>query len=275
MAKRFYLTDRIEQEWYQGLSLIQREFLRYAESKCDNAGVFVFVPKISLAYLGEIISEEEILQIPLIIKLDNGKFLIHTFMKEQYISLSDKSPAHKPVMASISDNCLHHVIELSSLSLRKSKEIYTLTDTLSNRVLDTLQDKDKDKAKDKAEAKASEPEPFIFPENPNLIELAWGEFKTIYPQDTGIGATFHYFKAVCIDENIPPHQILMRAKDYHDFLLKTDVPRSMWKHPKTWLMEKFYDKDWKKETADQLAEKAKFAQKGKLPTPKYEPIKPR
>lgn len=103
MAKRFFDTSRIDEDWYINLSLKHRELLRYCESKCDGAGVFSFNSKVASTYIGEKVSESDLCILG-IEKLPNGKYFISGFCFFQNGNLSDKSPAHKPIFNSIRQN---------------------------------------------------------------------------------------------------------------------------------------------------------------------------
>lgn len=133
MAKRFYNTSRIEEDWYIDLSLKHRELLRYCECKCDGAGIFSFNAKIASTYIGEKVTDLDLGFIP-VSKLENGKYFIVGFCLFQNGILSDKSPAHKPIFKTLVDN------EISE---------ETLSDRLSNRVSNTLQEEEIERLKEK------------------------------------------------------------------------------------------------------------------------------
>lgn len=103
MAKRFYNTQRIEEDWYLNLSCKHRELLRYCESKCDGAGIFSWNAKIASTYLGEVILDSDLSAIP-VSKLPNGKYFVNGFCMFQNGVLSKKSPAHNSVFKSIELN---------------------------------------------------------------------------------------------------------------------------------------------------------------------------
>lgn len=123
MAKRFFNTQRIEEDWYLNLSCKLRELLRYCESKCDQAGVFNFNSKIASSYIGEKVDEKDLLTLP-IKKLDNGRYWIVDFISEQNGELSEKCPAHQPIMKSIKENKLQELLNtLSNTLFNRVKEI--------------------------------------------------------------------------------------------------------------------------------------------------------
>lgn len=138
MAKRFFDTSRIEEDWYINLSLKHRELLRYCESKCDGAGVFSFNSKVASTYIGEKVSEPDLIHLG-IEKLPNGKYFITGFCFFQNGNLSEKSPAHKPIFNSIKQN------EITE-------------DRLSNTLYNTLSDRDLDIEREKVIVKEKEKE---------------------------------------------------------------------------------------------------------------------
>lgn len=169
MAKRFFNTQRIEEDWYLNLSCKHRELLRYCESKCDQAGVFNFNPKIATSYIGEKVDESDIEKLP-IKKLDNGRYWIVDFVPEQVGELSESCPAHKPILKSIKENNLNTLLD-------------TLSNTLFNRVLEKEKEEDKEKEeekekeKDKEKEKEKREEKIIFPFNTEKFRIAWGAWK--------------------------------------------------------------------------------------------------
>lgn len=144
MAKRFFDTSRIDEDWYINLSLKHRELLRYCESKCDGAGVFSFNSKVASTYIGEKVSESD-LGVLGIEKLPNGKFFIVGFCYFQNGILSDKSPAHKPIFNSIKQN-----------EITEDRLSNTLSNTLSDRDLDIERVKEKVIVKEKEKEKESD-----------------------------------------------------------------------------------------------------------------------
>lgn len=135
MAKRFFDTKRIDEEWYLALPLKHRELLRYCESKCDNAGVFVFSEKVATVYIGEKITAKDLLKLPDIVLLPNGKYFMLGFLREQNGKISTLSPAQKPIFASITDNKLDRFIDVVTL-------LSTLPSTLSDALPGREQEKD-------------------------------------------------------------------------------------------------------------------------------------
>jgi len=119
MAKRFYNTTRIEEDWYIELSCKHREVLRYCESKCDGAGIFSWNAKIASTYIGEKITDNDLSGLPFS-KTPNGKYFIHGFCYLQNGKLSPKCPAHNPIFKSLDEN----EITESVLSCRVAGRLY-------------------------------------------------------------------------------------------------------------------------------------------------------
>lgn len=123
MAKRFFNTARIDEDWYLALSLKHRELLRYCESKCDGAGVFSFNSTIASTYVSQKVTESDLAKIGAE-KLANGKFWLTNFITEQNSELKESCPAHKPIFKSIQENQI------------------TLSNRVFNRVINTQQEKE-------------------------------------------------------------------------------------------------------------------------------------
>lgn len=125
MAKRFFDTQQIEQDWYLELSLKERELLRYCESKADQAGIFPFSEKIASTYVGVKVTATDFKNLPISV-LPNGKYFIHGFCYLQNGNLTDKCNAHKPVFKSLDVNKIDEGSLLGSLPVRlqeKKKDI--------------------------------------------------------------------------------------------------------------------------------------------------------
>lgn len=136
MAKRFYNTQRIEEDWYIELPCKLRELLRYCESKCDGAGIFSFNSKVASIYIGEKVSEIDLEKLP-ITKMDNGKYFLNGFCYFQNGKLSEKSPAHNSIFKSLKENDITESV-------------------LFCRVVDTLHSREEEREIDKEEEKEIE-----------------------------------------------------------------------------------------------------------------------
>jgi hypothetical protein len=216
MAKRFFNTSLIEEDWYIELSLKKRELLRYCESKCDGAGIFNFNSKIASTYIGEKTNEADFEKLP-ISKMKNGKYFLIGFCNFQNGKLSEKSPAHKPIFKSLIENEINEEI---------------LSNRVFNRVLDTLQEKEIEKEKVKEIEKE------------NAENLIFDEFRKLY-QGTKKGneTEFENFKKQknwkiilplllpTLKNQISNRQILSNQNKF--------VPE--WKNLQTWINQKCWE----------------------------------
>lgn len=161
MAKRFYNTNRIEEDWYINLSLFHRELLRYCESKCDGAGIFSWNAKVATTYINQPVNDSDLLNIP-VSKLPSGKYFVHGFCYFQNGFLSKKSPAHAPIFKSIAENG-------------------TNEDTLLNTLSDTLFNRDKEIEREREEEIEREIQAqkqiLILPENEVIERLKVNQYQ--------------------------------------------------------------------------------------------------
>jgi hypothetical protein len=151
MAKRFTDTAIWNKEWFMDLSPTHKCLIRYLFDNCDPAGVWKPNWKLASLHIGENVNELSLNSLPAhqYEILPNGKIFLPDFIKFQYSTLSDKSPAHKPVFLAIEKN--------------------NLSDRVFGRVLNTLQEKDKVKEIEKEEEKETEKD---FGKSENLLALA-------------------------------------------------------------------------------------------------------
>jgi hypothetical protein len=123
--KRFTDTEIWNKEWFMDLSPKLKCLIRYLFDNCDAAGIWKPNWKLASVHIGESVSEKDLKELPQNqYEFFDGKIFLPDFINFQYGSLSENSPAHKPVFASLKKH------------------------NLSNRVSDTLQEKDKDKEKE-------------------------------------------------------------------------------------------------------------------------------
>ncbi len=144
MSKRFTDTDIWQKEWFIKYSLKQKVLLRFLFDNCDAAGVYEPNWTLLNVYIGENVSEQDILGLNQdkiqVVKLDNGNYFVVDFIKFQYGELSKDCKPHQPVFKSLEKNN----IDLD--------EIYKGINTLSkgySKGINTLQDKDKYKYNNK------------------------------------------------------------------------------------------------------------------------------
>lgn len=141
MAKRFFNTQRIEEDWYINLSCKHRELLRYCESKCDGAGIFIWNAKIASTYVGEKITDKDLGSLP-ISRLPNGKFFIHGFCYLQNGNLTRSCNAHTPIFKILEENQTDENELLGSLPTR-------LQGSLLGKEIEEEKERDKEREKAK------------------------------------------------------------------------------------------------------------------------------
>lgn len=162
MAKRFFNTSRIDEDWYLELSLKHRELLRFCESKCDGAGVFCFSGKIASLYIGEKVTEADLEKIRAE-KLTNGKFWLPEFIEEQNSELKENCPAHKPIFKSIKENGL-------TLSNRVSERVCNTQQEIEKEV---VIEKDKEIEKETDKEKGGEKFEIVYPFDSEEFRAGW------------------------------------------------------------------------------------------------------
>jgi hypothetical protein len=144
--KRFTDVEIWNKEWFMDLTPKLKCLIRYLFDNCDAAGVWTPNWKLASLHIGEEVNEKHLRLLPDDqYEIFDGKIFLPDFINFQYGQLSESSPAHKPVFA----------------SLKK----HNLSDRVFNRVSNTLQDKAKDKDKDKEEDKDKD-----FGKSENLFE---------------------------------------------------------------------------------------------------------
>lgn len=102
MAKRFVDTELWDKKWFMQLTTKQKCLVKYVRDKCDVAGIWDCNYHLASVYIGEIVTEQELLEI------DNGKqfqkiadekIYCTGFIEFQYgQTLNEQSPIHKKVM---------------------------------------------------------------------------------------------------------------------------------------------------------------------------------
>lgn len=179
MAKRLFDTEIWQKEWFGELPIKLKALVFYIFGNCDCAGVFEANYRNLKFYIGDKISEEDILNIKQIVKLPNGKFYLTDFIKFQYgVSIEELNPkfsVHKGVIKILEKNGI----------LGKDGECLnfeTVAEGLGNGYNVTAQNKDKDKDKDKDKNK--KPEIITLGEfsNVNLSEDEITKLKALYKE---------------------------------------------------------------------------------------------
>jgi hypothetical protein len=156
--KRFSGTEKWQKPWYRKLAPRFKCFLQFIWDNCDCAGFWDPDFELASFYVGETITEEEVLAFysKEVRVLANGKWWIADFVKFQYGQLSPDCKAHYPVLKALKaqgiavDKC--GIPELNpnpiqTLSEGYPKAIDTLSEGFHN-LPDTLQEKEKEKEKE-------------------------------------------------------------------------------------------------------------------------------
>lgn len=109
MAKRFTDTELWGKEFFLKLSMKQKLLLRYLYDACDNAGIYEPNYILLEVFIGEKITEDDILSLNTdkkrIVKLENGKFYLTRFIKfQQGNFLNPKNNAHKQIIEILKSN---------------------------------------------------------------------------------------------------------------------------------------------------------------------------
>lgn len=102
MAKRFTDTEIWDKEWFMSLSPKLKCFVKYVRDKCDISGIWHPNYLLAGVYIGEQVSESELLSIDKgrqFSRLPDGKIYCNDFVSFQYGgTLNPNSPVHKKVI---------------------------------------------------------------------------------------------------------------------------------------------------------------------------------
>src|SRR4051812_48567193 len=103
MKKRMTDTEIWDKEWFMNLSPKHKCLIRYLFDKCDAAGVWTPNWKLATLHIGVEVSDTDLSVIPAeqYEKIQGGKIYLKGFISFQYVTLSETSPAHKPVYTAI------------------------------------------------------------------------------------------------------------------------------------------------------------------------------
>jgi hypothetical protein len=145
MSKRFTDTEIWDKEWFMDLSPVQKCLVRYVYDKCDAAGIYSPNFKLASLYIGQPVTENDLLSIccDLFEKLPDGKIWIVKFIKFQYGELSENCKPHLPIIKILKENGLFERVLKGY-----TKGIHTLKDKEKEKV----KEKDKEKEKERASA---------------------------------------------------------------------------------------------------------------------------
>lgn len=129
MGKRFTASEKWDKEWFMNLSCKHKCLWVYINDKCDQAGMWEANYAIASLHIGEKVSADDLKAFgERVEKYSEGKVWIVDHVEFQSGTLSEKSPAHKPIYKLLTK--------------------YRLLDRVLGRVSNTLQEKEREKEKD-------------------------------------------------------------------------------------------------------------------------------
>ena len=102
MAKRLTDTDIWDKEWFMQLSPKLKCLVKFVRDKCDLAGVWNPNWRLAEIYIGESVTESELVSIDSgkqFVKLENGKIYCIDFVQFQNGKLTSKSPIHTKILS--------------------------------------------------------------------------------------------------------------------------------------------------------------------------------
>jgi uncharacterized phage protein (TIGR02220 family) len=144
MAKRFTDTELWDKEWFMQLPPRLKCLVKMVRDKCDLSGIWSPNWAIANAYIGEAVSEKELLAIDggdQFVKISGGKIVCVDFVRFQYGQLSEKSPVHRKVISM-----------LKAQNIDYQYPIYRVQDKEEEKEED--KDKEEDKEKEEEEENA-------------------------------------------------------------------------------------------------------------------------
>ena len=118
MAKRFTDTEIWDKDWFMQLTSKQKCLVKYVRDKCDIAGIWSPNYRLASVYIGDSVTEDELLSIDngnQFSKLKDGKIYCSGFIDFQYgLTLNPLSPIHKKIM---------QILEKNGIEYKAKKEI--------------------------------------------------------------------------------------------------------------------------------------------------------
>lgn len=163
MAKRFTDTEIWDKEWFMDLPAVKKCLVRYIFDKCDVAGIWSPNWKLASMYIGEAVTESDLLSIgqDLFVKMDSGKIFVSKFCTFQYGTLSESCAPHKKVIQILNSNSIDHTNPEGY-----SKGIITLQE--KEKEMDIDMDKEKEPEKEKQKGGMGEKQK---PIHPGVVEV--------------------------------------------------------------------------------------------------------
>jgi hypothetical protein len=112
MAKRFTDTEIWDKDWFMQLNPKQKCLVKYVRDKCDLAGIWSPNYRLASVYIGDSVTEDELLSIDngnQFSKLKDGKIYCSGFIDFQYgLTLNPGSPIHKKIMQILEKNGIEY-----------------------------------------------------------------------------------------------------------------------------------------------------------------------
>jgi hypothetical protein len=140
MSKRFIDTEIWDKSKFFDAPDSQKLLCLFIASKCDCVGVFKMAMPLIRAYLGDEITKDDILSIPMdIIEISDGVYWLKKFCDFQYGELKESCKPHRKYIEMLQKNGLYE----------KVLKGYT-------KGIETLQEKEKEKEQDKEKEKEEE-----------------------------------------------------------------------------------------------------------------------
>lgn len=161
MAKRFTDTELWDKEWFMLLKPKIKCLVKFVRDKADLSGVWSPNWSIANSYIGEKVTEHDLLKIDggqQFLKMKNGKIFCIGFIQFQYGELSEKSPVHRKILGMLKQN---NLLELY-YQIGSQHPI--------DRVQEEEEEKEEDKEEETEEEKGSE---LIFPFDSENFKTIW------------------------------------------------------------------------------------------------------
>lgn len=132
--KRFTDTELWEKGWFMELPPITKLLVKFIRERADHAGVWDCNWSLASVYLGEPVSWQNIAHLKdQFLQMDNGKVVCLGFIEFHYGTLSESSPAHKPVFTCLKKHANDSVFVRVYDSLLNRLQYTTTTNSNSNK----------------------------------------------------------------------------------------------------------------------------------------------
>lgn len=181
MAKRFTDTELWDKEWFMSLSCKHKCLVKMVRDKCDISGVWSPNWILASGYIGEPISEKDLIGIDQgkqFKKIPGGKILCIGFVEFQYGNLSEKSPVHRKIMNLLSTHQIPYQYPINSL-----KDIEEEKEEEEEEVKE--EEKEKGKRSKKIKKHPEDEIEIFFPFNSENFRSAWDLWKKYKEKEFG------------------------------------------------------------------------------------------